>query len=172
VCGRFSDRRVASDVFYLRHPRRLHRVGPLSDRLCRESQWRRSTRGVAPAKKALAASRASDMLSANGPTQIRQRGVRAVVLVRRSDTDTPPNPREENFLFMHGALRVGQICRRQAFIQPDRAWLWAINGVPGGPDPLGLAGTSSTLDDAEAQMNAAWRQWLAWAGLMETTVER
>ena len=87
-------------------------------------------------------------------------------LIRQANADTP-YPREESFLFMHGALRVGQICRRRGSIRPDGTWLWTINGVPGGRDPLGLAGTSSTLEDAEAQMNAAWRQWLGWAGLAE-----
>jgi len=90
-----------------------------------------------------------------------------VTLVRRPDAVTSPSSRDESFLFVHGALPVGQICRRSGAVQPDRSWLWTINGVPGGPDPLSLAGASSTLEDAEARMNAAWRQWLDWAGLAE-----
>jgi hypothetical protein len=42
---------------------------------------------------------------------------------------------------------------------------WAINGIYTGPPPFG--GWAKELDDAKAQLGAAWRRWLAAAGLTE-----
>jgi hypothetical protein len=93
-------------------------------------------------------------------------------LVRRPNTDMPPSLGEEDYMLMHGGLPVGRIYKRASALRPDTTWLWTINGVPGGPEGLPLSGTSSTLEAAEAAVNASWRQWLAWAGLTEAKSAR
>jgi hypothetical protein len=90
-----------------------------------------------------------------------------MALIRQPNIALPATLQEEDFLLTHGGMPVGRICRRQGALRTDGMWLWAINGVPGGPEPFGLAGTSSSLEEAEAKMNAGWHRWLAWAGLVE-----
>jgi hypothetical protein len=88
-------------------------------------------------------------------------------LARRLNTDTPPKLTQEDYILMHGGLSVGRIYKRASAFRPDATWLWTITGVPGGPEGLRSSGTSATLEDAEAALNACWRQWLDWAALME-----
>ena len=46
-------------------------------------------------------------------------------------------------------------------------WLWSLHGIVGKPLAMRTYGRVPTLDEAKAQFEAAWRQWLAWAALRE-----
>ena len=46
-------------------------------------------------------------------------------------------------------------------------WFWSLYGVVGKPSKVHMNGDAATLDEAKAQFEAAWRQWLAWAKLQE-----
>jgi hypothetical protein len=71
---------------------------------------------------------------------------------------------------MHGELEIGQIYRRKAALRAEAQWLWALNGVPSGPDAR-LAGLAATLDEALARLNETWLTWLRSAELTETNSE-
>jgi hypothetical protein len=66
---------------------------------------------------------------------------------------------------MQGGWQVGRIYRKQAATDPEREWLWAINGVQGPPEAMQTGGACSSLDQAKAELNANWEKWLAWAKL-------
>jgi hypothetical protein len=68
---------------------------------------------------------------------------------------------------MSGGLRVGRIYKREAAAKPELQFLWAINGVFGGPDGMRVAGMAATFDQAQAELKENWEKWLAWAKLQE-----
>jgi hypothetical protein len=49
----------------------------------------------------------------------------------------------------------------------EARWIWALNGVPAGPQGIRLAGVTGTLDEAEAELKKSWEQWLLWASLSD-----
>jgi hypothetical protein len=83
-------------------------------------------------------------------------------LVLRPNADSP-----SDHVVMHGEWQVGQIDKRPSFTGAEPRWLWALNGVPGGPKGIRLAGVTGTLDEAEAELKKSWEEWLAWAGLSD-----
>ena len=85
-----------------------------------------------------------------------------MALVLRPDADSPGGQK-----VMHGDWQVEQIERRPAFTGTEPRWLWALNGVRGGPEGIRIAGVTGTLDEAEADLRKSWEQWLAWAGLSD-----
>jgi hypothetical protein len=46
---------------------------------------------------------------------------------------------------------------------------WTLYGVVGKPPKVHTNGHAATFEEAKAQFEAAWRQWLAWAKLMEAS---
>jgi hypothetical protein len=46
-------------------------------------------------------------------------------------------------------------------------FLWALNGVFGGPHEMRVAGMVATFDQAQAALQENWEKWLAWAKLQE-----
>ena len=68
---------------------------------------------------------------------------------------------------MHGEWQVGQIDKRPSFASKEPRWIWALNGVPGGPKGLRLAGVAESMDAAEAELKKSWHEWLAWAGFAD-----
>jgi hypothetical protein len=46
-------------------------------------------------------------------------------------------------------------------------WFWTLYGVVGKPPKVHTNDHAPTLDEAKAQFEAVWRQWLSWAKLME-----
>lgn len=85
-----------------------------------------------------------------------------MALMLRPDTDSPGDHK-----VMHGEWQVGQIDKRPSYTGSEPRWLWALNGVPGGPQGMRLAGVMPTLDEAEAELKKSWDQWLEWAGLSD-----
>ena len=76
----------------------------------------------------------------------------------------------DDYHVLDGELRVGQIYKRKAAIRPEAQWLWALNGVPEGPDELALTGLAATLDDAMAALKERRTKWLAAAELSITEI--
>jgi hypothetical protein len=75
---------------------------------------------------------------------------------------------EADFDVMSGRLRVGRIYKRQT-PRPEIQWLWALNGVYGGPDAMRITGMTETLDQAQAELKESWEKWTAWANLQDST---
>jgi len=73
----------------------------------------------------------------------------------------------DDYHVLDGELQVGKIYKRKAALRPEAQWLWALNGVPEGPDGLTLTGLAATLDEAIAALNETWIKWLASAELSE-----
>ena len=48
-------------------------------------------------------------------------------------------------------------------------WLWALNGVYGGPNAMRITGTTATLDLAQTELNESWGKWTAWANLQDSS---
>lgn len=76
---------------------------------------------------------------------------------------------EDDFHVMSGGLRVGRIYKRES-ARPEMQWLWALNGVYGGPDAMRIAGIAATLDQAQADLKESWAKWTAWANLQDSTL--
>jgi hypothetical protein len=85
-----------------------------------------------------------------------------MALVLQPDADSPGDHK-----VMHGEWQIGQVDKRPSFTGTEARWLWALNGVPGGPKGIRLAGVTATLDEAEAELKKSWDEWLAWAGLSD-----
>ena len=77
---------------------------------------------------------------------------------------------EDDFNVMSGKLCVGRIYRRDSRGNPQMQWLWALNGVYGGPDAVRIAGITGTLDQAQAELKESWEKWMAWANLQDSTL--
>jgi hypothetical protein len=85
-----------------------------------------------------------------------------MALVLREDAGAPDNQK-----VMHGEWQVGQIDKRPSFTGPEPRWLWALNGVPRGPEGMRLAGVTASLNEAEVELKKSWDEWLAWASLSD-----
>ena len=46
---------------------------------------------------------------------------------------------------------------------------WPLHGIFGKPVDMRTDGRAAMLDQAKAQFETAWRQWVAWANLREDT---
>jgi predicted RNase H-like HicB family nuclease len=46
-------------------------------------------------------------------------------------------------------------------------WFWSLYGVVGRPPNVHTNDHAPTLEEAKAQFESAWKQWLAWATLRE-----
>jgi len=68
---------------------------------------------------------------------------------------------------LHGEWQIGQIDKRSSFVNKEPRWIWALNGVPGGPKGIRLAGVAESIEAAEAELKKSWEEWLAWAALAE-----
>jgi hypothetical protein len=89
-------------------------------------------------------------------------------LTLRPNPDTALERRQSDHVVMSGELQVGRIYKRESTINADSQWLWAINGVQrAGPDVMRVAGLTTTLEAAQAELSENWQKWLAWAHLQE-----
>jgi hypothetical protein len=66
-----------------------------------------------------------------------------------------------------GGLRVGRVYKRERAMRSEPQWFWDINGVHAAPGVMRLAGTTTTLEQAHAELKANWEKWLAWATLQQ-----
>src|SRR5262245_6760832 len=79
--------------------------------------------------------------------------------------ESPPDATD--YYLMSGDLRVGRIYERGTQGRPELQFLWALNGVFGGPRDMRVAGVAATFDQAQAALQENWEKWLAWAKLQE-----
>jgi hypothetical protein len=70
-----------------------------------------------------------------------------------------------DYYLTSGDLRVGRIYERHGMHGLE--FLWALNGVFGGPHEMRVAGMAATFDQAQAALQENWEKWLAWAKLQE-----
>ncbi len=77
----------------------------------------------------------------------------------------PSSPGVHNV--MHGGWEVGRIDKAPSMTGPGTRWIWALNGVPGGPNGIRLTGVTDTIDEAELELTKSWKQWLEWGGLSD-----
>jgi len=75
-----------------------------------------------------------------------------------------PGSSDDHFV-MSGKLCVGRIYKRGAASAAQ--WLWAINGVQQSGRDMRTAGTTASLEQAQAELHENWAKWLAWAKLQE-----
>jgi hypothetical protein len=73
----------------------------------------------------------------------------------------------DDYAVMHGELRVGRIYKRKMALRAEAQWLWALNGVPEGPDGYPITGLTATLEEARAALQERWEKWLEWTKLSE-----
>jgi hypothetical protein len=89
------------------------------------------------------------------PLKLRPTGLGAGI-----DKDRP------DFTVYCGEWEVGRIYETRG--EPDSMrWFWSLYGMLGKPVDMHTNGHTATLDQAKAQFETAWRQWLAWAKLQE-----
>ena len=68
----------------------------------------------------------------------------------------------QDFTTYNGEWAVGRIYETRG--GPDHLrWFWSLTVDP----PMARSDKVATLEDAKAQFETAWRQWLAWAKLEE-----
>jgi hypothetical protein len=71
-----------------------------------------------------------------------------------------------DFTVYCGEWEVGRIYETRG--GPDSMrWFWSLYGMLGKPVDMRTNGHAATLDEAKAQLETAWRRWLAWAKLRE-----
>jgi hypothetical protein len=78
----------------------------------------------------------------------------------------------DEYQVLHGNWQIGQIIKRISALDPKRQWLWALNGVPDGPDNMSRTGFSESLDAAKAEFTDCWERWLGWAGFAQVSDRR
>ena len=74
----------------------------------------------------------------------------------------------QDFTIYSGEWAMGRIYEQRG--GPDSMrWFWSLHGIFGKPLRCAPNGHAATLDEAKAQFESTWRQWLAWAKLREDT---
>ena len=74
----------------------------------------------------------------------------------------------QDFTIYSGDWAMGRVCQQRG--GPDSMrWFWPLHGIFGKPVDMRADGHAATLDQAKAQFETAWRQWLAWGKLREDT---
>ena len=63
-----------------------------------------------------------------------------------------------------GEWAVGRIYEQRGLPDP---MFWSLYWMLGKPVDMRTNGHTATLDEAKAQLESTWRQWLAWAKLGE-----
>jgi hypothetical protein len=86
--------------------------------------------------------------------------------MRPTGLSSPVDKDRQDFTVYCGEWAVGRIYEQRG--GPDSMrWFWSLYGMLGKPVDMRTNGRAATLDQAKAQFETAWRQWLAWAELQE-----
>ena len=80
--------------------------------------------------------------------------------------ESPVDKNRKDFTVFSGEWAMGRICEERG-APVNLRWFWSLHGIIGKPIDMRTDGRAPTLDEAKAQFEAAWRQWLAWAKLRE-----
>ena len=86
--------------------------------------------------------------------------------MRPTKLSSPVDKGRVDFTLYCGAWAVGRIYEHLEGPEHLR-WFWALNGMFGRPREIRDHGHAPTFDEAKAQFEAAWQQWLEWAKLDE-----
>jgi hypothetical protein len=78
-----------------------------------------------------------------------------------------PEKQDADFFVMSNNLQVGRIYLGKTK-RHEIGWMWALNGVYGGPKSMRIAGTAATREQAQSILQASWETWITWAGLQDT----
>jgi hypothetical protein len=76
----------------------------------------------------------------------------------------------EDYAVFSGEWEMGRIYEECGSPHHLR-WYWSLHGILGKPLDIRTDGRAPTLEAAEAQFEASWRQWLASAKLAESNSE-
>jgi hypothetical protein len=86
--------------------------------------------------------------------------------MRPTGLSSPVDKDRQDFTVYCGEWAVGRIYEQRG--GPDSMrWFWSLYGMLGKPVDMRTNGHAATLDEAKAQLETAWRRWLAWAKLRE-----
>ena len=86
--------------------------------------------------------------------------------MRQTGLASPVDKERQDFTVYCGDWAMGRIYEQRG--GPDSMrWFWSLYGVVGKPSKVHLNGDAATLDEAKAELETAWRRWLAWAKLSE-----
>jgi hypothetical protein len=72
----------------------------------------------------------------------------------------------QDFTIYSGGWAMGRIYQQRGGPESTH-WFLSLHGIFGKPVDMRTDGHAATLDQAKAQFETAWRQWLAWAKLAE-----
>jgi hypothetical protein len=86
--------------------------------------------------------------------------------MRPTGLSSPIDQHREDYTIFSGEWAVGRIYEERGGPQAMR-WFWSLYGWLAEDADMRTDGRAPTLDEAKAQLEAAWRQWLAWAKLTE-----
>ena len=86
--------------------------------------------------------------------------------MRPTGVESPVDKIRQDFTIFSGRWEMGRIYEDRSGPLNLR-WFWSLHGIVGKPLAMRTDGRAPTLDEAKAQFEAAWRQWLAWADLRE-----
>ena len=88
--------------------------------------------------------------------------------MRPTALESPVDKDRQDFTVYCGRWAMGRIYQESG--GPDSlGWFWTLYGVVGGPQGFRDDGRAPTLEEAKAQFESAWQQWLTWANLREGT---
>ena len=81
-----------------------------------------------------------------------------------------PGCMRETFKIFAGKMEIGHIVKLDRLGRDQIRWEWVINQLVMGRVSGGIDhGTEATIDDARRKVDDAWSQWVAAAGLRETS---
>jgi hypothetical protein len=86
--------------------------------------------------------------------------------LRPTGVESPVDKNRRDFTIFSGKWAMGRIYEDRGG-PVNLSWFWSLHGIVGKPLAMRTDGRAPTLDEAKAQFEAAWRQWLAWADLRE-----
>ena len=86
--------------------------------------------------------------------------------MRPTGLRSPADQDRADYTIYSGEWAMGRIYEQRGGPEHMR-WFWSLYGVVGKPPKVHMNGDAATLKEAKAQLDAAWRQWPAWAKLQE-----
>jgi hypothetical protein len=90
--------------------------------------------------------------------------------LRQTGVASPVDKDRKDYAVFSGEWEMGRIYEERGSPQHLR-WYWSLHGILGKPLGIRTDGRAPTLKAANAQFEASWRQWLAWAKLAESNLE-
>ena len=87
--------------------------------------------------------------------------------MRPTGLASPVDEDRQDFTVYCGKWAMGRIYQERG--GPDSMrWFWTLYGVVGKPPNVHTNDHAPTLEEAKAQFESAWKQWLAWAKLEDS----